>query len=77
MRQLLGAALLIPAAIGVAIGTLWAVAKAMGGEVDICTGAPPCTSAWYYAGPIIAISLLVAGIGVAVLRGGKQPSPPA
>jgi hypothetical protein len=43
---------LLVAAIGVAIGGLWALMKANDAEVDICSGSE-CTSGWYYAVPIL------------------------
>jgi hypothetical protein len=48
VRRLAGALLLLVAAIGVAIGGLWALMKANDAEVDICSGSE-CTSGWYYA----------------------------
>ncbi len=53
---------------GFAIGGLWAFAKAVGGEVDICTDpGGGCTSGWYYAVPILLGSVLVGGLGVALV----------
>ena len=75
MRILAGALLVLAAAAGLAFGGLWAFMKAAGGEVDICRDpGGECTSGWYYAGPILAVSLLVLMLGVGLLRSGLRNS---
>jgi hypothetical protein len=75
MRILAGALLVLAAAAGLAFGGFWAFMKAAGGEVDICRNpGEECTSGWYYAGPILAVSLLVLVLGVVLLRSGQRDS---
>lgn len=65
--------LILGAAIGAAIGGLWAFMKGSGAEVDVCNG-PSCTSGWYYAGPILVGAVVIGMIGVALLRGERHDS---
>jgi hypothetical protein len=71
MQKLLGGLFVLSAAIGLAIGGFWGFMKASGAEVDICDGGN-CTSAWYYAGPILVGALMLGAIGVALLRGERH-----
>jgi uncharacterized membrane protein YidH (DUF202 family) len=73
MRTLVGAFLVLVACVGVAVGGLWAYAKAAGAEVDICDG-PRCTSGWYYAAPILIGAVVVGVFGVALLRSERRGS---
>jgi hypothetical protein len=73
VRRLAGALLLLVAAIGVAIGGLWALMKANDAEVDICRGSE-CTSGWYYAVPILVGAVVLGVIGVALLLGERKGS---
>jgi hypothetical protein len=72
VRVRVGALLMFLAAIGLALGGLWAFMKASGAEVDVCTGRS-CTSGWYYAGPILAGAVVAGAIGIALLRRGAAP----
>lgn len=68
---MLGALLMLVAAIGFGVGGLWAVAKAGGAEVDYCDG-PNCVSGWYPAGAILVVAVVLAFFGVWLLRRGPQ-----
>jgi hypothetical protein len=69
VRALAGVLLIVISLGGIAIGGFWAFMKAAGAEVDICTDAGGgCTSGWYYAVPILMSSLVVAAIGILLVR---------
>jgi hypothetical protein len=67
VRRFGGGLLILAAALGAALGGLWAYAKAVGGEVDICLHGD-CISGWYFAGPILAGAVVVGLLGVSLLR---------
>ena len=67
MRRASGALLVLVAAVGAAIGGLWAYMKAAGAEVDICSGSE-CTSGWYFVAPILVGAVVMGLIGMALLR---------
>ena len=73
MRRALGVLLLLVAVVLGGIGALWTLMKANGAEVDLSIG-DGYTSGWYPASGLLACALLVAALGVALLRGQRDGS---
>ena len=67
MTRLLAILLLATAVAAAIVGGAWGLMKGAGGEVDYCRGGD-CTSGWYGAGALLAVSVAAAIAGVALLR---------
>ncbi len=69
IRKLIGGVLVLAAAAGAAVGGFWALMKASGAEVDLCTGGGgECTSGWYPALAFLSGAVVAGALGVRLLR---------